>query len=345
MPVKNLKKGDSGKAVLSVQKKLKKLNFYSGTPDGIFDNKTVAAVERFQTVNGLKVDGIAGPQTTAALSGKTKSGKAPAVSKSPKKAAMKALTHEIGRWNGHQFIISPKFIMGFDGLQIKGSSELKDKKESMQGAVSRKGANPLEVSMTVKLNAYSGNDVRKEAIALLNDAKEGMADYFYIGNKKLVDCKLMLTDATIKDVQISLKGTWTSADVQVTMKQCDGGTVNTDASSDDSSSGGGGGSGGSYGGGGSYTGGSTRISVNNTQPAQTPVSTFVQKIGQATKKGLDYLGQKVKEKIAQQGIQTTAAKVVSPLQAINRITTNAKKVTQKKLTGGGGGGRRYTSTR
>lgn len=343
MPVKNLKKGDTGKAVLSVQKKLKKLNFYSGSPTGIFDNKTVASVKNFQTANGLKVDGIAGPQTTAALSGKTKSGKAPAVSKSPKKAAMKALTHEIGRWNGHQFIISPKFIMGFEGLQIKGSSELKDKKESMQGAVSRKGANPLEVSMTVKLNAYSGSEVRKEAIALLNDAKEGMADYFYIGNKKLVDCKLMLTDATIKDVQISLKGTWTSADVQVTMKQCDGGTVNTDASSDDSGSGGGGSGGGGGagggGGGGSYSGGSTRISVNNAPPAQAPVSSFVQKVTQAAKKGLDYLGQKVKEKIAQQTIQTTAAKVVNPLQTINRITANAKKVTQKKkLTGYGGPG-------
>ncbi len=68
---KTLKKGSRGEDVRKMQTALKKQGYYSGKVDGIFGNGTLAAVKAFQKANGLKVDGIAGPQTLAKLYGKS----------------------------------------------------------------------------------------------------------------------------------------------------------------------------------------------------------------------------------------------------------------------------------
>jgi len=66
-----LKQGSSGPAVRKLQKKLKKLGFNPGPLDGVFGRKTRAALIRFQKSRGLIADGIASPQTRAALNLKT----------------------------------------------------------------------------------------------------------------------------------------------------------------------------------------------------------------------------------------------------------------------------------
>ncbi len=62
-----LKKGVSGEKVKQLQTKLKNWGYYTGEVDGIYGTKTVEAVKYFQSKNGLKVDGIAGKATYAAL--------------------------------------------------------------------------------------------------------------------------------------------------------------------------------------------------------------------------------------------------------------------------------------
>jgi putative chitinase len=62
-----LKQGSSGPEVLSLQKRLKELGFDPNGVDGSFGLGTKAALVAFQTSNGLASDGIAGPQTMAAL--------------------------------------------------------------------------------------------------------------------------------------------------------------------------------------------------------------------------------------------------------------------------------------
>lgn len=52
---------------LDLQKKLLALGFDPGPPDGIIGRKTEAAIINFQTAKGLDADGIAGPETLAAL--------------------------------------------------------------------------------------------------------------------------------------------------------------------------------------------------------------------------------------------------------------------------------------
>lgn len=65
-----LRVGSNNVYVGYLQEKLELLGYYNGKQDRIFGDKTKQAVERFQSVNGLKVDGIVGPNTWAKLSDK-----------------------------------------------------------------------------------------------------------------------------------------------------------------------------------------------------------------------------------------------------------------------------------
>ena len=216
---------------------------------------------------------------------------------------------EIGRWNNHKFEVSPSIIRSFTDLQIKGSSETEDKESGGEKYVSRKNAKPIEVSFTIHLHAMLGCDVQSEAVAFVGEARAGKKDYFYLGNQKLFTYQLMLTDATISHVEIIPGGKWASANVQITMKQCD------NPSGSGGSSGGGSSGGGSSSGGGGTSGKKT-VTPTKTTTAKTVASAL-----------------------------TTATKtaVSAGLAAIKKITNAAKKASASKTTGaasGGGGAKR-----
>jgi N-acetylmuramoyl-L-alanine amidase len=59
--------GSRGQEVIDIQAKLYNWGYYKGIVDGIYGYKTFQAVKWFQSKNGLKVDGIVGPETLAAL--------------------------------------------------------------------------------------------------------------------------------------------------------------------------------------------------------------------------------------------------------------------------------------
>ena len=59
--------GSSGQEVIQIQRKLKNWGYYKGAVDGKYGYQTYRAVRWFQAKNGLKVDGIAGKQTLAAM--------------------------------------------------------------------------------------------------------------------------------------------------------------------------------------------------------------------------------------------------------------------------------------
>lgn len=61
------KYGSRGNEVKQIQTKLKRWGYYNGNIDGIYGSQTVSAVKWFQSKNGLKADGIAGPKTLAAM--------------------------------------------------------------------------------------------------------------------------------------------------------------------------------------------------------------------------------------------------------------------------------------
>ncbi len=61
------KYGSRGTEVRTIEEKLKRWGYYSGSVDGIYGSQTVSAVKSFQKKNGLTVDGIAGTQTLKAM--------------------------------------------------------------------------------------------------------------------------------------------------------------------------------------------------------------------------------------------------------------------------------------
>ena len=63
----NLSLGDSGSAVVALQKALAALGFDVGKPDGDFGSNTQDAVIAFQQAHDLKPDGIVGTDTARAL--------------------------------------------------------------------------------------------------------------------------------------------------------------------------------------------------------------------------------------------------------------------------------------
>ena len=218
-----------------------------------------------------------------------------------------------GKWNSHTFVVSPNVIRSFTGLTIKGSSETEDKETGGQKYVSRKSGKPAEISLTVLLSALTGNDVRNEALAFVDEARRGSQGYFYVGGKKLVTCQLMLTDASISETQIASNGVWVGCKVQLTFKQ----SGKYDGESGGSSSGGGS-SGGS-------SGGSKKSSVKKKTTTSNGILS-------AVKGAVTGAISAVKKVAGAVGAITGISKAVS---TIKRITNNAKKqskTTKKKTT-------------
>ena len=58
-----LKAGSSGEQVKALQRGLKMLCCYSGTPDGKYGGGTEVAVQKFQKQQGIEADGIVGDET------------------------------------------------------------------------------------------------------------------------------------------------------------------------------------------------------------------------------------------------------------------------------------------
>ena len=66
-PRTSLVRGDSGPKVLALQKRLRDLGYWLGTPDGSFGSLTQQAVWALQKSAGLRRDGVVGPKTLKAL--------------------------------------------------------------------------------------------------------------------------------------------------------------------------------------------------------------------------------------------------------------------------------------
>ncbi|MCW2929664.1 MAG: putative peptidoglycan-binding protein, partial [Actinomycetia bacterium] len=65
-PTRTLQYGDRGADVLALQQRLHSLHYWLKIT-GVFDFDTREAMYAFQSVNGLSMDGVVGPQTKRAL--------------------------------------------------------------------------------------------------------------------------------------------------------------------------------------------------------------------------------------------------------------------------------------
>lgn len=74
VPKTTVKPGDTGTAVVQLQRALARAGYSAGKADGSYGPATKAAVAQFQQAHGLAADGIAGPKTLAALAAALQAG-------------------------------------------------------------------------------------------------------------------------------------------------------------------------------------------------------------------------------------------------------------------------------
>ncbi|WP_054951031.1 C40 family peptidase [Numidum massiliense] len=87
--VKTLRIGSTGKAVTDLQKKLKKLGYFKVGVTGYYGTVTQKAVKDFQWAYGMKVTGVAGPQTIKKVNDAVKGKVKPVKKKKKSKKAPK----------------------------------------------------------------------------------------------------------------------------------------------------------------------------------------------------------------------------------------------------------------
>lgn len=225
------------------------------------------------------------------------------------------------RWGKLKFKVSKKKINSFTDLAIKGSikTEEKTKTKSGQEVTTKKTTKATEVSFTAHLYASTGCNVRKESLRLVKAARRGKKAYLYIGGKKLVKYKLILTEASVKEVTFyggKSNIRWYSADIALTFKQST--ADNNESSSGSSSGSSGSGSSGGSGSTGSAGSGSNKASVKT----KTPTSTSGKASKSTTSSGIDAVSS------AQPA--STKSKIRGALEVINQ-TRKAAKVTTKEV--------------
>ena len=214
---------------------------------------------------------------------------------------------EIARWAGHTFEVTPKMVLSLNALAITSGVETDDVETGGQQYVKKKAGRAAEITFEVPLSGYLGVDVRSEAMRLIDEARKGTQDYFYIGGSKLMTCQMMLTEASVTETQIAPSGTWAACKVALTMQQSSKFDGEADAGAGDSG-----------GAGGSSSGGSKKRSVKT----QTPMERLLETAGSRASS--------VKAAVEKAG------KTVTAVGEIKRMTSSAKsKTASSKALGKG----------
>lgn len=127
----------------------------------------------------------------------------------------------LASWHGHIFEVTQKTIRSFEDLMFKAGCDTEDKTSGTDKWEALKTSDPVSVSLTANLRSYFGVDVRKEAEGLMEDARTGAKDYFYLGGTKLFGCLMMLKQAEISETHVGVDGFLQEAKCALSLVQCE----------------------------------------------------------------------------------------------------------------------------
>ena len=119
-----------------------------------------------------------------------------------------------------KFEIASTNALLFENLKVSSGCETEDKSKNKQKYVVKKNGEPVQVNFAILLNASLGIDVEWSIGYLMYAAQGNVTERLYMGRYKMFPCKMMMVKADVEEIKIAPDGTWTSAKVQVTMKQC-----------------------------------------------------------------------------------------------------------------------------
>ncbi len=165
--------GSTGNEVKQIQQRLKDWGYYKGSVDGIYGSKTQQAVKYFQKANGLKVDGIAGEKTLAAI-GISSSGGSKTTSTASNSSDLNLLSRLVyGEARGEQYI--GQVAVAAVVLNRVSSPNFPN---SVAGVIYQKGA--FDVVSDGQINLSPNSTARSAAQDALNgwDPSNGALYYF-----------------------------------------------------------------------------------------------------------------------------------------------------------------------
>lgn len=125
----------------------------------------------------------------------------------------------IAQFGELKFEISSSTALLFEKLKLSAECETEEQTNNSQQYVSAKNGKPVQVSLSIILNAALGIDVKVRATEILNAAQRSTQGYFYAGGAKVFPFKLMMTKADTEEITIDPSGRWVSTKINVTLKQ------------------------------------------------------------------------------------------------------------------------------
>lgn len=167
---------------------------------------------------------------------------AAAAATAPGNGSPVAIVIDLISWGNHRFFATPGHVRSYKSLQIATTCNTEDEENGGTKYVKKKNDGGYEMKFTAILDKRLGEtDVRSAAMALAEDARTGAKSYVYNNGSKLFTPQMMGTGATVKNIVTAPNGTWISAEVDMTLKQCSKGDGSTGSSSGSGGGGGGGG--------------------------------------------------------------------------------------------------------
>ena len=125
VPTRTLKKNSTGEDVKKLQQALIDLGYLSDAADGTFGANTQEAVTRFQAVNGLSADGLAGAKTQELLY----SGNALSADQAPKPDFLILVNrqHKLGKNDAPTDLVTIENVLSADIVKVKYSGTKADR--------------------------------------------------------------------------------------------------------------------------------------------------------------------------------------------------------------------------
>ena len=175
----SLRSGASGNQVKTLQTQLQAAGLYSGAIDGKFGTATENAVRAFQRKLGLKVDGVAGTKTLAALSGQNATEDTATGTLRPGATgeAVKAMQRRLKTLTLYTGSIDGKFGTGTENAVRAFQRRMGLKVDGIAGQATLQAletAKAEDVCATEQLEWFSHTDtIPKKAVVTIKDCKTG----------------------------------------------------------------------------------------------------------------------------------------------------------------------------
>lgn len=118
------------------------------------------------------------------------------------------------------FMVDAAHIRGATNLKLTAGCETEDVTENNEKFVKFKASNAREFTMRAILDRRLNEDVEETLKEMTQAAENGETGYLLIAGRKLLECQMMLTAASMTACEIAPNGQMVNCNIDLTLKQC-----------------------------------------------------------------------------------------------------------------------------